>query len=361
MFEFSGAIDRCDFVRRSPWPLGGPGGHKEWHHFAILTAEIDLLVNFSMSDNALPGAKRGDEVPRIVVLLRAGTWDGDVESYDAGGNANVVGGGIDLSFAGNRLGYADGHFSIWVVARERPIAIDLKLEPLTAPAFVPNVGMLDGPPLHWVVVPRLRARGEIKLGSRRIDLTGALAYHDHNWGHFLWGHDVSWEWGFVLPEDPDVPWSVTFVRLTNRARTEVLAQKVLVWSGSGLARAFREESVRFVPSSDYLRPTRLFKVPRAMALVAPETCCDVPRAIRVSAGIPNHGPDDPVASHLGSGRDWIDISCDMGEVGQVLIPSETELGVTIFNEVTARTTVAGCIGGESLAYTGRSILEFIRG
>jgi hypothetical protein len=35
--------------------------------------------------------------------------------------------------------------------------------------------------------------------------------------------------------------------------------------------------------------------------------------------------------------------------------------VTIFNEVSARSTVRGSFGGEAFAFEGRSIMEFIRG
>src|SRR5262249_37636824 len=139
---------------------------------------------------------------------------------------------------------------------------------------------------------------------------------------FLWGHDVAWEWGFVLPESECVPCCLTFVRLTNRARTAALEQGLFLWRAERAVGVFRQHDVRFATDPTLLKPRRIFKVPRAMALVTPEAACDVPRSLEV---------------HAAAGRDWVECRAEACQVAQVLIPSETGLGVTIFNEVTART------------------------
>jgi hypothetical protein len=67
---------RLDYFRRSPAAMGGPGGHKEWHHFCILGPNVDLLVNFSFSDDTRPAAEPGAELARLTVLARDadGSW-----------------------------------------------------------------------------------------------------------------------------------------------------------------------------------------------------------------------------------------------------------------------------------------------
>ncbi|MBI4516545.1 MAG: hypothetical protein HY699_12105 [Deltaproteobacteria bacterium] len=342
--DFGQAIERIDFVRRSPFALGGARHHKEWQHFVVLSAELDLLVNFSYCDDARPRALQGAEFPRLVLLLRERGWDGDVEQF-AMAEATSRGGRIDLTFGGNRLRFHDGRFLIAVALRERPITVELALAPVTQPAYVPSIPMLDGPPLNWVVVPRLQVRGVVTVAGRRYQLDGAPAYHDHNWGHFLWGHDVSWEWGFVLPESETVPWCLTFVRLTDRARTRALAQQLLLWRGAHLLALFRECDLEAEAELVHLRPAQVFKVPRVMALVAPECSTDVPRSYEVRAR---------------ARGDWLTCRCTGSDMAQVVIPSETRLGVTIFNEVSARASVQGCIDGERVEFCGRSILEFIR-
>jgi len=341
----AGAIACTDFTRRSPFALGGPRDHKEWHHFVILSGEIDLLVNFSCCDDARRDAPQGAEFPRLVLLVRHHTWDGDVEQFSSE-QARVRGGQIDFAFAHNRLRFHDGAFEISAALEHRPVAVEMRLTPVAMPAYAPAIPMIDGPPLNWVVAPRLRVSGSVTLRGRRFDLDGAPAYHDHNWGRFLWGHDVSWEWGFVLPECDDVPWCMTFVRLTNRARTRALAQQLLLWRNEHLVALFREPDLEPRTDLGHLRPSGVLKVPRVMALLAPETRVDVPRWFEMHARRTN--------------GDWLECRCEARDVAQVVIPSETRLGVTIFNEVLARTTVRGSLAGEPLDFRGRSVLEFIR-
>ena len=108
---------------------------------------------------------------------------------------------------------------------------------------------------------------------------------------------------------------------------------------------FREAEIGLNTELGYLRLPRVFKIPRPMALLAPEQCTDVPSGIETRAA---------------ADGDWLACRCRAEDMAQVLIPSEPELGVTIFNEVSARATVWGEVGGESIAFEGRSILEFIR-
>ncbi len=243
------AVARLDYVRRSPI-AGGAQRHKEWQHFVLLDEDLDLLVNFSCCDDPRPHARPGREFPRLVLLARDRDWDGDVETFPTD-RTRVRGGRIDMALGENRLRFEDGRFRIDVALEDRPVTVHLDLQPATMPAFVPSIPMIEGPPLNWVVVPRLRASGEVTIGTHHHVLRNAPTYHDHNWGEFLWGHDVSWEWGFVLPEDDAVPWCLTFVRLTNRSRTRALAQQMLVWRRDSLHALFRESDLRLTlgPSS----------------------------------------------------------------------------------------------------------------
>ena len=337
------AISSVDHMRRSPG-FGPVRKHKEWQHFVILTPEIDLLVNFSSCDDVRPQAGEEAEFPRVIVLARTTHWDGDVDTF-AVGECNIRGGLIDMTLAHNRLVFEDGCFHISVAMRQRPISMELRLVPRTVPVYVPRIRMIEGPLLNWTVVPRLDVYGTVNVGDRSIRLDGAPAYHDHNWGPFFWGHDCAWEWGFVLPDDPAVRWSLTFVRLADRARTKAIAQSLLLWKGDVLDRVFFEKQVDWRPSLEFLRLPRIFKVPRPMALLAPEAVADVPRRVEVTAR---------------NGDDWVEVHGEPYDLAQVLIPSEARLGVTIFNEAASRAVVRGRARGEDFSYTGKSTLEFIR-
>ncbi len=337
------AVGRTDYFRRSPFSVGGRGGHKEWHHFCILGDAIDLLVNFSLSDDIRPGARRGTELARLTLLLREAAWDGDVDTYEPG-DVRVGGGRVDLTFGPSALRFADGVYTITAELQDRPIRVDLTLTPVVMPSLAPNIPLPDGPPLHWVIVPRLHASGRVVSHGRTYELDSALAYHDHNFGHFLWGHAFSWVWGFALPTDAAVPWSLAFVRLANRLRTRALAQGFFLWKDTGSYRVFRDHDLELRMDLGHLQPRQVFKVPRIMALLCPDAATDVPRWVEMHA----RGDGDEV---------WYRF--DAHDLSQVVIPSETDLSVTIINEVTGRSSLHGTIGGERIEMEGRAVCEFL--
>jgi hypothetical protein len=84
-----------------------------------------------------------------------------------------------------------------LVARARsergPLRLDLEIRPETNRYF-PPVELRDDEFLSGYVVPGLgaAASGTICVAGHCDRLSGAPAYHDHNWG--VW-RDVTWEWG----------------------------------------------------------------------------------------------------------------------------------------------------------------------
>lgn len=318
-------------------------GRKEWFHFCIQDAEAELLANFSLCDDHLAAPRRHLHTPRLTVLARLGSFVGDVDVFSPD-EARVRNGAIELDFGGNRLEYNEGRYLLSLELRDRPVRARLELRPTVVPTLAPNIPLPDGPPLQWAIVPRLRADGWLAVGSEEHRFEGALAYHDHNWGSFLWGHRFSWIWGFCLPIDPTCPWSVVFVRLANRLRTRALAQGLFVWRADRAVRIFRERDLAFALDLEFLRPLRVVKIPAVMALLSPDTSTDVPRSVEI---------------HAAEGGDRLDVRFDLEDLAQVVIPSETDLGVTVINEVSGRATVAGRIRGEPIAFAARGMCEFL--
>jgi hypothetical protein len=336
-------LARDDYVRRSPAHFGGPAGHKEWLHFCVLGPDLDLLVNFSFCDDVRSDRARNEEVARVIVLARHGGWDGDIDAF-AADEVRVAHAGVDIALGENRLVLCDGTYHLRLRLRDRPIAAELVLRPLVEPARAPNIPLRDGPPLHWVVTPRLVATGWVTIGRRTVRLSDTLAYHDHNFGHFRWGQDFSWRWAFALPDDGTVPWTVAFATLASRARNHALSQGVFVWRGARLCRTFRDGDITIESSPEFLALPRVFKIPRVMALLSPDVPTDVPRAVRLRAEAEG---------------DRVDYEFSPEDIGQVVIPNETDLDVTILNETTGRSRIHGEIRGESFAADGRSVFEFL--
>lgn len=350
MDVYGPAIRRFDYLRRSPARMGGPGGHKEWLHFAVHAAGLDVLVNFSLVDEPVGGQRPGghhdgpwSEAARLTLLVRdEGGWVGDVDSYRTDDIA-VTTGDIDMRFGRNHVRFEDGRYLIRAHARNKPIAVDLELVPACMPALAPNIPLESGPPIHWCVLPRSMATGTVRVGDRTHTLREAPGYHDHNWGRWKWGDDFAWEWGFGLPDDASEPWSMVFVRLTNRARSRTLAQGLFLWKDGVQRRTFREHDMR-VWHEGYLRPPTVTKVPSVMALLHPELPTDVPELLGFEAEVRG---------------DRLEGSFRGEDVAQVVIPGERDYNVTIINEVSGRVDLSGHVGGERVELHGSAVFEFL--
>ncbi len=336
------ALAGADWLRRSPFLHGGAQGHKEWWHFAAYAPGLDVLVNFSLVDDSRAGAPPGQEFARVTVLVRHGRWDGDVERIDAA-QVEAPGGGLSMRFGPHTAEFRDGCYHLRVALSGRPIAVDLVLRPEVLPSVAHNIPLDAGPPLHWLVVPRCRAQGTVTLDGVVHTLTDAPAYHDHNWGHFDWGRDFAWEWGFGLPPQGDNPWSMVFVRLSDRAHTLARMQALFLWRGAWQHRVLRGAEVT-ITREGLLRPQRVLKVPRTMALVAPSPATDVPARLIVEA----RGRGDVVRCVFTA-----------HDLAQVVIPNDHNPGNTIINEVGGEVSVEGVVRGERVQMDGRAVFEFL--
>lgn len=334
-------IPRLDYFRRPPSRIGGELGFKEWMHFCVYGEGVDLLINFSEVDDLRPGAA-GKSRARMTVLARRRHWRGGVEEIDAE-HVEIVGGRVEASFGDNALAFEEGRYRLRVRLHDLPIAADLTLEPVTTPAPIHNVSVGDGPPIHWLVIPRLRAHGTVTLDGERIALDDAPAYHDHNWGHFGWGRDFAWEWGFGLPASATAPWSFVFARLSDRGRNRTRMQTLFLWRGAHVHSAFRDAQIT-VHHEGLFRAERVLKIPPIMGLIRPGTATDVPASMTLRAR---------------SGADEVEARFTPIDVAQVIIPNDADLGVTIIHEVAGRLAVDAEVGGERVEIRCPTIFEFL--
>ena len=200
--------------------------------------------------------------------------------------------------------------------------------------------------MHWVVIPRLEASGWVEVGGRRLELARALTYHDHNWGHFRWGEDLSWEWGFVNPTDPACPWSVVFVRVSDGGRHRTLSQGALVWNQDVNVRTFqnREIDVRLEGTGAGPRP---FTIPPIAGLLAPGASSGVPARLALRAD----GLDDELA-----------IDYEIASGARIVVPSDVDdFGYVLLNETSGPARVRGTTRAGDFDFTGPAIVEFVRG
>ena len=317
------------------------GQHKEWHHFCILGEGVQVIINLSLIRDRVTTQGGGMWQARLIMLVREEGWDGDVDTIP-GSEVKAKRGGLDLQLGHNSVQFRDGCFNLSVALEKRPITLLAQIEPLTHPLLRRNTPIGKGK-ISWVVVPRLAATGTLIVGRRVYRLKGAPTYHDHNWGDWAWGDDFSWQWGFALPQQPEMPWAVVFDRMTNRGRNKALELKLSLWKESKLHRLFMHEEIQ-IQQEGFLTLSSLAKFPHPMALAAPELTTDAPRRFIISAA--RQG-------------DWLRSDFIADDLAQIVIPNEVDLGVTIINEVSGELALEGQVKGEPVQMKGRGFFEFL--
>jgi hypothetical protein len=331
------------YLRRSPTVYTARRGFKEWLHFAVHGRALDVLVNFSAVDDIRDEACHAAEIGRVICMVKDSTgWDGDLDQYPPS-NVRMKGGHFDVRFGECSASYRDGKIHLQGAMQRRPITFDLELTPLVVPTPAFNIQLNACPAIHWFVLPKLSATGTVTVGQRVHALESAVAYHDHNWGAFPWGGDFAWEWGAGAPLGGDSPWAMVFVRLTDRRHLSDLTQSVFLWKGSRQHRLFRANELTILHEG-LLRSERVFKLPRVMAQVSPGTATDIPKRLLIAG----EGNGDHIRGVF-----------EAHDVGQVIIPNDRDLGVTIINEVCGHLHLSGLVHDEPVLLECPAIFEFL--
>jgi hypothetical protein len=319
-----------------------PDWFKEWHHFAIVASDIEVILNFNVSYDTRLTVPPGTALGRLILLVHdANGWDGDIDTFYSR-ELEVTTGQLDLQMGHNTAFFRDDGFHLSVALENRPITLKLHLMPLTYPLLRRRTQVGEGS-ISWLTIPRLVANGEATVGRNVYRITNASAYHDHNWGHWLWGHDFSWHWGYALPENADQPWSLIFDNLMNSARNQRLELRLAVWKDAILQRLFLHGEIE-IRHQQFYQSRNIQKFPRIMTLVAPQSTTDVPRVLHIRAK---------------SKDDYMNCTFESQDVAQIVIPNETDLGVTIINEVSGTLITEGRIKGETVFMTGGGFFEFL--
>jgi hypothetical protein len=334
---------RTDYWRRSPALRGGRAGHKEWSYFCVFARDLELLANFSLMDDSRAAQKGGPEAARVVLLACEGGrhWDGDVDQCTAAELRAAAGTG-NARFGASSITFSDGCYHLDARLRNRRVSARLRLRPLVAPAIASSVRLSTNGAMRWLVVPRLSATGTVDVGDRHYVLEDCLAYHDRNWGYFNWGSDFSWEWATILPHDASDPWSMVYMRISDRFRHRTFSQGLIVWRGDAASRTFDGRHLE-ARQRGLLRQEQVLRVPRITRLAAPGQAADVPQCLDLTSA---------------AGGDRLEIVVELGSAAQLAVPNDGQRGLTLLSEATGHAEVHGSIRGEKVAFRGRAIAEF---
>ena len=166
----------------------------EWDYFNIVVAPGEWWYVTLLVGGALPDGRWGGQV--LVTHRRS---DGAYERFTSAMPSTQISfdtAAADLQLGGSSVRQRDGVYQIDASAagRSGPVHLSFQLTPLARRYFPPVEFGGGGDFQSGYVVPALvaRASGTLCHAGHCTELSGAEAYHDHNWG--VW-RAVTWEWG----------------------------------------------------------------------------------------------------------------------------------------------------------------------
>lgn len=329
--------------RRSPATVGGPVGHKEWMHFCVFgrtrdDTEVDVLLNFSLVDGVQTIGYAGVEVARLLALVRIGNqWHGGVTRYQVDA-VTVAAGSSDFEFGESRVALTDSGYD--VKAELEDLKIHCLFAPQMSPWLTPSAAMRPGY-VRWLVTPMVWATGLIEVGHHSIELIESPAYHDHNWGQFRWGSNFAWQWAIAVEERARPRKCLVVSRVTDRARSRVFSQSVIVGDGERF-RDFRSGETTYRQAGIYRRLPGLI-VPSVMRLLLPPSTADLASRRTISCE---------------ANRDNLRIDLRTTEYAGVGIPNDDgSLGVSVLAESCCAVEASGQVGGRAFEFAGRGLWE----
>ena len=332
-----------DFLRTPVLATAMPDGFKEWHHFVIHGAGRRLLINFNLTSEP-SSTNRFRLAPRVIVIDHDKQWTGAIERFDES-ELDISADLGTLTIGGNRMVVRPDGYQAVIDLPGQGMKGELQFTSVSRP-FVVNNQPLGGGRMCWLFVPKLRADGWLRIGEIEHRVDNEVAYHDHNWGRFRGGDDFGWTWGTILSPQPENPWSLVFLRMTDRRRLRCLSQALYVWHHDEPAAIFRHAAVKTRSHGLLGRPADC-TLPAPMRLLLDGEVSDVPERVEIDAA----RVDDAVHAEFRP-----------HSYARLAQPSEVSLNrSTVLCETSGAAKVRGSINGERIDFVGTGVFEFLYG
>lgn len=342
-------LDHLDVLDRPHLPTPGDPGlasYKEWYHFNLLddAAGIDTIVNISLAGDPFQ-PDGGDANIILLAFRRDGGWTGGIDQYDALA-ATVDEQTTDIRLGRSRLIWREGAFLLDAALRDGSLAIRCRLSPMTDPMIIWKNTPIGSGHLNWLILPWLEADGCLTIGQTTHRFENVRAYHDHNWGHWRWGENLGWDWGFSsrVGRTPDGEFlTLVYDRTTDRQGSTVQEHTLAVWKGGTLFKLFTRRCLDYSRRGRF-QPDRIARIPGAMNLNNPGQVLTVPGQVHVVAKDAN---------------DWLDVRYRVDAARQVSIPTDLGFGTVELNETFGRISITGYLAGTPVACEGQACFEFV--
>ncbi|MGH7506285.1 MAG: hypothetical protein ACRELX_11565 [Longimicrobiales bacterium] len=312
--------------------------YKDWLHVNVFDHDSGCIGIFNASLHGSPRDARARAIGTALVHSPAAGWVGNVE-VAAIAQANIGSTSIGLEhvavatdgpgavLASAVLPFAGLEAGFTASARSRPIDIE---HPLPFGA-----GWIS-----WYVLPRLAVTGGMVVDSQRLDLSGATAYHDHNWGRWHWGDDIGWEWGACAARDPETTFVVS--RATDRAHSTSTGA-LLIAELAGERRSFPDANVRIRLDGRF--GGRLLRLPGALAALHQD---------RIAPALP-----DRILVRADDGIDGVEIEIRVRAAAQLIAADPVRRGYGFLHEMVGTFTASHRIGGRMGGAHGLAVFEYV--
>lgn len=327
-------IERGDALSRMRTDPPDPERYSEWHHFNFNDDDNGMYGLFNL---ALSGDVRDPDKSRAglsLVVSERGRWRGAMNLYGTE-DAHFQAGAIDLALGANSVRWVDGRYAVQGAMKDGSVRIDATWTPRAEGVRVDNIGGV----VSTFIVPRLDVEGTVEVDGRPYRLDGATGYHDHNWGYWTWGHDMGWDWGYIIESQSaggDArPLSIVFGQVTDASRVSAKSDLVLViWVGGRCKQVFLDDAVRIATEGE-LPAAAVPRLPGVLALMEGRRR-PVPRRLEVRAE---------------DGEDWLEVSMEADHALQFLVPHAGGKGTTTVSELVGRYSVKGVLDGDPVDFS----------
>jgi len=337
-----------------PPPLFDPSAaaYKDWLHLNVFDHPSGCIGIFNTSLHGSPNDVRSRAIGTALVHEPGVGWIGNVEVAGIG-EVSVGTTSIGLE----RVAVATDPSPGIVLASARLPADGLEAG-ITAtvsarPVDVPMPFPFGPGWISWYIVPRLSVEGGLVLRARRLDLSGATAYHDHNYGRWHWGDEVGWEWGACAAADAAVTLVVVgpghpSVRARNGSRSIVQSHghtmgTMLLADVAGERRSFSSGLVHTDYRGRLTQPLR--RLPGALAALHQD---------RIAPPLP-----DRILVRASDGVDCVEIEFRPRAAAQIIAADPARRGYGFIHEMVGRFEAVCRIAGSTARVDGLAVFEYV--
>jgi hypothetical protein len=314
-------------------------GYKDWLHLNVFDHENGNIGLVNVSLHGSPSDPRSRAIGLALLNSPETGWRGDIE---IGGFADAAIGFESICLEQVAMAVQPGAGMVMASVRNArsELRANLKATALAPPIIVEEQLPLGNGWISWLAVPRLKIEGNLIVGTDRIVLKGASAYHDHNWGRWHWGQNLGWQWGCFITAGPS---RVAFVlsRTADRAHRR-FGKSLLIVQLEHKRRTFAGGAVKLGCEGTLSISRRL---PGALAALHQDKAhVHLPNMLKFTAN---------------DGIDRVELLFSARSAAQLIVADPVVKGYGFIHEIVGEFICSGNIDETTVTGSGLGVLELV--